>query len=244
MIRVWIIDDEKAARDRLKLALAPHQITIVAEFSALSQLPQLLPDDIDAIFLDINMPGALGIEIKNLWQNCPHLIFVTAHHEYAVKAFEIAAVDYILKPFDQTRIDEAIRKINENIDAYQSIQNRESVKKLLVELKKQTSARAISLKTDEGLVRVKLSDIFYLESVKDFVAVHTEKKSLLVRTSLNELLVAIEHAHVVRCHRSYAVNKDKITYIKKLRFGDAEIVLSSGQTLRLSRRFKTEFDNF
>lgn len=237
MTRVLIADDEAPARDKLQRWLAEQpDIEVVGRaedgLQAASLIEQARPD---VAFLDIQMPGLNGLEVAAQLEPAaaPLIVFVTAYDEHAVEAFELNAVDYLLKPYDKERLLKTLVRVRERLGDRQS------------RIPAVTTARAHTDCADRLLVpegeRLQLIDsasIDWLEADDNYVHVHTASRSYLLRRTLQDLLVQLGERRFVRIHKSAAVNISAIGSLTPLFKGDYEIALRNGRTLRLSRRYK------
>lgn len=233
MLTAIIADDEVLARQRIRSLLRPHaDIEIVAECrdgtSAIAAVRARRPD---LLFLDIEMPEIDGFGVLSAVEAIPAVIFVTAHQNYAVEAFRANVLDYLLKPFRRSRFDEALNRARLRIGE-------------LAELhKRQTPAierRAITIKTDLRALVVDHTDIECLIAERDYVHVHTKGNEYLVRESLASILGRLGD-RFVRVHRSVGINIDAVRQIKARRAGDAELTLTSGRQVILSRTHRPGF---
>ena len=237
-IRCICVDDEPLARQGLRLALAPYDdFELVVAFGAADEALANLPEGIDVVFLDIEMPRQNGFEMLKNWPGVPPLvIFVTAYDQYALKAFEEQALDYVLKPIDEDRFAQVVVHIRERLS-----QNRDTDYhlKTISSLEAKLDEATISVKTDEGYFRIKLSDCLYVESVGDLVCLHMVDRQLISRGTLKKYLVELSNHRFYQVHKSYLVNAKHVKQISKLRFGDQLLVLSNEKELRVSRRYKS-----
>jgi two-component system LytT family response regulator len=237
MIRVLIADDEVPARDKLQRWLGEQSdIEVVARsedgLQAAAAIEQLRPE---VAFLDIQMPGLNGLEVAaQLEQStAPLIVFVTAYDEHAVKAFDLNAVDYLLKPYDKERLHRSLARVRERLGDGQS------------RAPAVATARAQAGSGDRLLVpegeRLQLIDsdaIDWLEADDNYVHVHTAGRTYLLRRTLQDLLAQLGEQRFARIHKSAAVNISAIGSLTPLFKGDYEVALRAGGTLRLSRRYK------
>jgi len=239
MIRALLVDDEEPARDRLRRLLAEvADVEIVGEAGdgerAMEEIARLAPD---VVFLDIQMPGLSGLEVAaNLeYDTAPLLVFVTAFDEHAIRAFDLDAVDYLLKPYDRDRLEKSLHRLRERrggTPAHSS--SRGAVRTARAQTG--TSERLL-VPRGEQLELIEASAIHWLEADDNYVHVHTAATHYLVRRTLADLLEQLGE-RFVRIHKSTAVNLAEISSLAPLFKGDHDVRLRSGATLRLSRRFK------
>lgn len=247
MIRTLIIDDVPLARDRLKRCLAGDpEIEIVGECDngekAVADIRSLAPD---LIFLDVHMPALDGFGVLDALseERTPVVIFVTAYNEYAIQAFEVNALDYLLKPVDCERLSRAVERAKSRLA--QSIRddhldNRframlEDIKtgsKFLKRLTIKLTGRTILLPTDE---------IDWIETHGNYLKVHAGRESHLIRGTMQSLETKLNPEKFVRVHRSVIVNVEKIKEIYPRSNGDQDLVLQNGEQLMLSRNYRDKF---
>jgi two-component system, LytTR family, response regulator len=240
MIRTLIVDDEPPARDKLRRWLAEQpDVEIVGESADGLAAARAIEDlDPDVVFLDIQMPGLSGLEIAAQLEpdDAPLLVFVTAFDEHAVRAFDLNAIDYLLKPYDKDRLHKTLHRLRERLQAPPGGARAAAV----------YTARAQTASSERLLVpereELRLLDahlIHWLEADDNYVHVHTAQAHYLLRRTLNDLLTQLGE-RFVRIHKSAAVNLAEVASLSPLFKGDHEVTLRSGHTLRLSRRFKDE----
>lgn len=237
MIRVLIADDESPARDKLQRWLGEQpdlEVVSRAEdgLQAAAAIEQLRPD---VAFLDIQMPGLSGLEVAAQLEQAtaPLIVFVTAYDEHAVKAFELNAVDYLLKPYDKERLLKGLARVRERLG------DRQSRAPAVVTARAQTNSSDRLLVPDgERLQLIDSSSVDWLEADDNYVHVHTASRRYLLRRTLQDLLAQLGEQRFVRIHKSAAVNVSAIGSLTPLFKGDYELSLRNGRTLRLSRRYK------
>lgn len=234
MKKVIIIDDEPLARSIVVEYLQNFPDLTVAQvcsngFEGVKAIQQYKPD---LIILDIQMPKINGFEMLELIENPPAVIFATAFDEYAIKAFEAHAVDYLLKPFTQERFEKAIRKWNE--------QNNQSSEKNTKELLDEVSLTApqsqrIVIKDGSKIKIIPIQDVHYLEAADDFVKVFTKEGYFLKNKTMNHFEQVLDPSQFVRSHRSYIINLQQITRIDPYEKDSHVAVLRSGSKVPVSR---------
>jgi len=234
MIRTLIVDDEAPARDKLRRWLSePADVEIVGEcgngLAAAEAILRLTPD---VVFLDIQMPGLSGLEVAAQLEpaTTPQIVFVTAFDEHAVKAFELAAVDYLLKPYDKDRLVKSVDRLRRRDPAAASAAVRAARRRT------GTSERLL-VPQGESLELLDAASIVWLEADDNYVHVHTAQATFMLRRTLADLLAQLGE-RFARIHKSAAVNLAEIKALSPLFKGDHELELRSGATLRLSRRYK------
>lgn len=242
-IRTVIIDDEPLARDKLRGFLARHPaFELVGEAadgrSALTLLEGVRPD---LALLDIQMPELDGFEILSALegQPLPYVIFVTAYDEYAVKAFEVGAVDYLLKPVAPDRFDQALERAGERL---RRGADPEFAARLTRALEQLAPARP---PVERFLVRergrssfVAVAEIDWIEAAGNYLKLHARSGTHLIRATMKEIEARLDPARFVRIHRTTIVSLDRVRYLEPWSHGDQVVVLQSGERLTLSRRFR------
>ncbi|MBK7997110.1 MAG: response regulator transcription factor [Blastocatellia bacterium] len=242
-MRVIIIDDELPARKKIRTFLA-DEVEIIGEASngleAVNLIEQLQPD---LIFLDIQMPGLTGFEVLQALDKTimPAVIFTTAYDEYAVKAFEVNALDYLLKPFDEERFQKALERVNKQNsqnNQYQQLTN------LLLQLKKQPNyLQRLLIKTAGKIVFIKTDEINWIEAEEKYVQIHVGKDKYLYRETMNALEQQLNSEIFARIHRSYIVRIDFIKELVPWSHGDYLLILQDKTELSLGRNYRDKFLN-
>ena len=188
--------------------------------------------DPDLVFLDIQMPKISGFEMLELIEKPPAVIFTTAFDEFAIKAFEAHAVDYLLKPFNQERFDKAIAKWMEQ-------QNKPSEAKTeeLLETASQSPSQSsrIVVKNGSKIKIIPVHDIFFLEAADDYVKIHTQEGYFLKNKTMNHFEQVLDRQQFVRSHRSYIVNVQQITRIDPYEKDNHVAILRTGAKVPVSR---------
>ncbi|HEX4503957.1 MAG TPA: LytTR family DNA-binding domain-containing protein [Scandinavium sp.] len=231
-MKVIIVEDEVLAQQELTWLVKEHsQMEIVGTFDdGLDVLKFLQHNRVDAIFLDINIPSLDGVLLaQNIHQfaHKPFIVFITAWKEHAVEAFELEAFDYILKPYQESRIVTMLQKL-ENAWAQQSGSVSSAVSP-------QRENDTINLIRDEKIFVTSIHDIYYAEAHEKMTFVYTKRESWVMPMNITEFCSKLPTAHFFRCHRSYCVNLNKIreiepwfnnTYILRLRDLDFQVPVS------------------
>ncbi|MCK6649085.1 MAG: LytTR family DNA-binding domain-containing protein [Bacteroidia bacterium] len=229
-MKAIIIDDERLARQELKNLLSAYsEIQIVGEANnaeaAVEQIKQLKPD---VIFLDIQMPGKNGFELLEEISGVPEVVFVTAYDEYAIRAFEVNALDYLLKPVQPTRLGETIKKLL-NKDSSEKAENKEQTQAL-------NDDDQVFVKDGDKCWFVKLSDIRLFESEGNYVRVHFDKNRPLILRSLNNLDERLNNKTFFRASRKHIVNLKWVESIENWFNGGLMVKLKGGEQVEISRR--------
>lgn len=241
-IKVIIVDDEEPARTNLRLLLEKDaDLTLVAECgdgkTAIAAVQEHQPD---LLLLDIQMPEVSGFEvIKAIPQAAqPHVIFVTAYDQYAIKAFEVNAIDYLLKPFDDKRFYEAIEKAKGlyQQQTHQSLQDKlQHLLQHLEQTQTKQFLRKLSVRNGSKISFLQVEDIVWVEADNQYIKVHLATATHLMRQSLGYLEEHLDPASFYRTHRSAIVNIHRIQSIEPYFKGDYTITLDNGRTVKLSR---------
>jgi two-component system LytT family response regulator len=241
-IRTIIVDDVDLARERIKILLDDAELEVVAECAngreAIKAITGLKPE---LVFLDIQMPKISGFEVVKAIgvEEMPAVIFVTAYDEFAIRAFEINAVDYLLKPFDEARLKKAVerakRKIGRPIPAGQ---REEKLRRLLKEVRSEPKyLKRIPVKSARDTTLVLTEEIDWIGSAGHYLELHAGEETHLIREQLYRLEARLDPEKFVRIHRSAIVNLDSIKSLHPLFNGDHIIVLKNGKELNLSRTY-------
>lgn len=242
-LNILVVDDEKPSRNKTIRFIKKHRPdAVITEAQdgdeAIEKLRCLKPD---LLFLDIQMPGLNGFDVLHRMDktNMPPVIFITAFDEYAVQAFEVHAVDYLLKPFDFRRFQVAF---NRALDSSVSRGKIKETINLMLEQKdkKQNILTRLMVKKDERITIVKTNEIQFIKSQGKYAEIHTKDHCHLIRRSLQSLQEQLDSKVFFRIHRSSIVN---INFIKELQawfHGDYNVILNNGTELKLSRRYSQE----
>jgi two-component system LytT family response regulator len=237
MMRVLIVDDEAPARDKLRRWLGElTDVELLPDcadgLAAAAAIATLVPD---VVFLDIQMPGLSGLEVAAQLEavTAPLIVFVTAFDEHALEAFELDAVDYLLKPYDKDRLRRSVERLRGRRG---SAGTGAAVR---VARQRTGTTDRLLVPQGEGLEFLDVAAIHWLEADDNYVHVHTAMKRFMLRRTLADLLLQLGE-RFARVHKSAAVNIAQIKALSPLFKGDHEIELRSGVKLRLSRRFKDE----
>ncbi len=233
-MKVIIIDDEPLARSIVREYLEKYyDLNVVEEcgdgFEGAKAIQEHQPD---LIFLDIQMPKISGFEMLELIDHPPAVIFTTAFDEYAIKAFDANAIDYLLKPFSQERFDKAIQKWQEQKNA----SSEKNTRDLLYSASYSPAQSTRIVIKDGGKIKIiPVHDIFYVEAADDFVKVHTKDGCFLKNKTMSHLEQTLDSSQFVRCHRSYMVSIQQITRIDPYEKDNHLAVLRSGAKVPVSR---------
>lgn len=238
-LRVLVVDDEAPARSKLKRLLAADPRVVVAGeaadgLEAVAKTRDLSPD---LLILDIQMPGLTGFEVlEELTAPLPQIIFSTAFDQYALDAFEAAAVDYLLKPYDGERLKRALDRTISLHDAEKGV-----ALKRLVDRVAQAPLERLLVEGDKGLEALPLRTILRLEADGKLVRIHSERGTFEVRRALKDLETRLPVQRFVRIHRSTLVALDAVLRLEPWDHGDGLLILRDGSHCVLSRTYRAAF---
>jgi two-component system LytT family response regulator len=242
-----IVDDEELARRGLRARLDPAEYSIVAEctngIEALAAIATWSPD---LVFLDVQMPEMSGLEVAAAIEvePRPHVIFVTAFDDYAVQAFEVHALDYVVKPIDDRRLVSALARARAAIQESKDSDFGRRVTQAIAGMKS-LAATPDALLADRILVRsggrlivVRVADIDWIEASGDYASLHVGKKAWLVREAMGVIAEQYAAHGIARIHRSTLVNLDRVAELRPLSNGEFIVVLRDGTELKMSRNYR------
>ncbi len=235
MIKAILIDDEPLARSILAEYLQSYtDISIVQEcsdgFEGVKAITQHQPD---LIFLDVQMPKINGFEMLELLDTPPAVIFTTAFDEYAMKAFEAHAVDYLLKPFSKERFDKAMKKWKEH---YEKPDGKEAIQSLIESASQQPDQyNRVVVKTGSKIRIIPMHEIQYLEADDDYVKIHTADGSHLKKKTMSYFEEVLDKVQFVRVHRSYIIQIQQVTRIEPYEKEGHLAILKSGARIPISK---------
>lgn len=235
-MKVVIIDDEPLARSIVLEYLQEHKnIEVVAEcgdgFQGVKAIAQHKPD---LVFLDIQMPKINGFEMLELLEEVPSVIFATAFDEFAIKAFEANAIDYLLKPFSKERFDKAIDKWQQKQNSVVVSENK--VEQLLNNATKQPDEKnRIVVKVGADIRIVSVNDVMYFEAYDDYVKIFTKDTYYLKKKTMNYYEDLLDASKFFRTHRSFIINLQELTRIEPLEKNTYIALLKNGKKIPLSR---------
>jgi len=231
-IRAFVVDDEPLARSNITVLLRlDPEIEIVGECgSGMQALANIRRKKPDLVFLDVQMPECDGFDVvEKLGKDLPPaVVFVTAYDQYAIKAFEAGALDYLLKPFDNARFERALSRAKDRI-----IQTKDSPRKL----------NHFVIKAAGQVTFIRTSEIDWIEAADYYACLHVKTKSHLLRRRMSELEQELDRAVFCRIHRSSIVNLNRIRSLEVGEEGEYEVLLDTGSRLRLSRRYRKQLQS-
>lgn len=232
--RVIVADDEPLARERLRLLLSRHpNYEVVAECTdgdeALAAIEAQRPD---VAFLDISMPGRTGVDVANELledTHAPAIVFVTAYDQFALRAFEVSAIDYLVKPVDRERFDQMLTRVERRVDRSGRAPLGDDVRALINELRLTSGLpKRFVVRTSRGHYFVRAEDIETATADGNYVGLSAGGRVHLVRETMKSFELKVDPAHFVRIHRSTIVCIDRIARIEALGHGAYRITMTSG----------------
>jgi two-component system LytT family response regulator len=263
-IRAIVVDDEELARRGVELRLRAHpDVTLVAHCSsgreALDAIAQEQPD---LVFMDVQMPGLNGFQVvKRLPQDSlPLVIFVTAYDRYALDAFETQALDYLLKPVDETRLAQALDRVRQKLRQQSLIARHEQMLKLLAHVDGTTHldrrdlvaqlrtlsepryANVLPIRTESETIRLPVDHIDWIDAAGDYMCVHAQGQTYVLRETMKALESVLNPSSFQRVHRSTIVNVQRVRRLRPHMNGEYFLTLESGQELKLSRSYRESLE--
>jgi two-component system LytT family response regulator len=243
--RTLIADDEPLARERLRQLLTEQpEIELIGECAdgreAVTAIQKNSPD---LIFLDIQMPELNGFEVLEAINAdpMPVIVFVTAHDKFALKAFEVHAVDYLLKPFDRERFGSALRRALQQVKYREDPTRAEAQAAVLTEMQSPAKPMDRLAVKSGGRIRIlRTADIVWVEAAHNYVEIHEDKQSHLLRDTMSSIEQKLPADKFVRISRSVIVNVEKVKELEPLFYGEYTITLQNGKRLTLSRRYRNK----
>jgi two-component system LytT family response regulator len=241
-IKALIVDDEPLARRKIQgLLKGDPDIQILGTCSngreALAAMTEGAPD---LVFLDVQMPEMDGFQaLESLKGNPPFIIFVTAYDQYALRAFEFYALDYLLKPFDRKRFEKALRHAKERIRTEKNNELSQQTRAFFEQIKSRSENRErLVIKSGGRVFLLRSEEIDWIEAEGKYVRVHTGKQAYLMREAIGALETQLDPKRFLRIHRSAIINIDRIRELEPWFHNEYRVVLKDGTTLMLSRSFR------
>ena len=224
MIRCIAIDDEMLALDLIEdnIKKVPFLELVQTCRSAVEAMEVMRSQQVDLLFLDIQMPDISGIQLLKSLHHKPLVVFTTAYSSYAKEGFDLDVIDYLLKPYSFERFLKAVNKVQEYMDLRDRAMNQPAVKEIV------TSPNFLFVKADYKLYKINLSDILYIEGLKDYVKIYVTETPIVTQMSMKVLEEKLPSHDFIRVHRSFIVAFNKIDFIQKhmLTIGKKEIPVS------------------
>jgi two-component system LytT family response regulator len=263
-LQAIIVDDESLARKGLNLRLQQVAgVEIVGECSngreAVNAVAELRPD---VVFLDIQMPGMSGFDVVSKLQqdDMPMIIFTTAYDQYAIEAFDVHAVDYLLKPIVPERLQEAVDRVRSHRDQDGAVTDKQRLLELIISitgksetaiaqlLKDHTGVKSypdkIAIKDGGETTLVETKDIDWVDAAGDYMCIHANDQTHVMRVTMKELEAQLDPANFQRVHRSTIVNLDRVTKVCSHMNGEFHLILNNGASIKMSRSYKEKVKHF
>jgi DNA-binding LytR/AlgR family response regulator len=223
-IKSIIIEDEPLARSKLKAFInKTEEVELLEEFSnAIDGLKYLSNNKVDLLFLDIQMDMLSGIELLEIIENPPLVIFTTAYDEYAIKGYEFDVIDYLLKPYSFERFQSSISKVKKRLSETHT----------LSEAQIEKNKQIVFIKSGDTYERINMNDIIYIEGMRDYVRIHTDNKKIMVLTTFKALENKLSAPKFLRIHKSFMVALDKIDKVEYQHIKISGVSIPIGSTYR------------
>jgi two-component system LytT family response regulator len=265
-IRAIIVDDEELARRGIELRLRAHpDIEVIAQCAnGREALQAIVQEQPDLLFLDVQMPGTSGFEVVSRLpqDSMPLVIFVTAYDRYALNAFETQALDYLLKPVDETRLAQALDRVRHELRQQSLIARHEQMLKLLAQvdgtnyldrqdlivqlrsLSEPRYASVLPIRTENETIRLPVANIDWIDAAGDYMCVHAQGQTYILRETMKALESVLNPNSFQRVHRSTIVNVQRVRRLRPHMNGEYFLTLESGQELKLSRSYRDRLEQF
>jgi len=243
-LKAIIADDEPLARERLRLLLSgDHEVQVAAECRNGREVVQALrADSIDVLFLDIQMPGSTGFDVIDQIgaSRMPVTVFVTAHNHYALKAFEVHALDYLTKPIEPERLQDTLVRVKERVASKSALIAQEQLKSIFENLSNGPSPerkypRRFLVHNGTKDVLVPVEEVEWIEAADYYSCLHVGTKSFLLRQPIKQLAASLDPGLFVRVHRSAIVNINHVREIVRDGSAEGAVILHNGNRLRMSK---------
>ena len=242
-LRTLIVDDEPLARERVRMMLGMHDdVAVIGEVGdgqqAIDAIRQERPD---LVFLDVQMPSVDGFGVLRALEGeiMPYVVFVTAYDQYALRAFEVHALDYVLKPFNAERFSQALQRARAAISRRDDVEgsvDKDRLRSLVASLTaEQREKQRIVVKSSGRVFFVKVDDIDWIEAEGNYVRLHMAAQSHLLRETMKGMESVLDTSQFIRIHRSTIVNADRIRELQPLFHGEYAVILRDGTRLVASR---------
>ena len=244
-IKTIIVDDERHARQKIRALLAAEaDVEVVRECAngddAIRAICEVRPD---LVFLDVQMPGRNGFDVvREVGDAAKHVVFVTAFDQYAVRAFEVQALDYVLKPFDRERFEKTMQRVRAHLAEGEGLQEKLLALVEQVQQPRAATLERLMIRSAGRITFLRVGEIDWIEAADNYVRVHAGRDSHLIRETMNHLETQLDRRKFVRIHRSAIVNIDAISEIRALFHGDYSILLRTGIEIPLGRSFRERLE--
>ncbi|HEX9892730.1 MAG TPA: LytTR family DNA-binding domain-containing protein [Gemmatimonadales bacterium] len=246
-LRVLIVDDEPLARERIRELLARETgIQVVAEARNGAEAAVMAAEhEPDVVFLDVQMPEVDGFGFLELLgpERTPVTVFVTAFDQYALRAFEVHALDYLLKPFDRERFQRALQRARDVLGGRETRAMSHRIAAMLAELTPERRyAERLVVKTADKTILVRTDEVDWIEAAANYLRLHRGRDVHLLRETMSSIESRLDPSRFVRIHRSTIVNLDRVAHLESWFHGDYCVKLADGTALTLSRTYRDRFE--
>ncbi|MBV8867156.1 MAG: response regulator transcription factor [Acidobacteriaceae bacterium] len=243
MIRAVLVDDEPPARRKLRHLLSSEKdVSLIGEAGSGAQAVELLNRlQPDLAFIDVQLPDCTGFDIVESLQSRDrmHLIFVTAHEDFALKAFDVHAADYLLKPVEPSRFAQSLARIRRTMATPNADLIASRLGELMEALRSNPAyARRVLIQEDDRSVFLEVGRIDWIEAARNYVCIHSGDRTYIARSSLESIAAKLDPAAFRRINRSEIVNVERIVEVRSWFHGDQKVVLKTGNELNWSRRYR------
>ena len=263
-LKAIIVDDEELARQGLSMRIEQYEdLEIVAECrNGKEAIAAIIEHEPDVVFLDIQMPGMTGFEVINEVQSdvMPMVIFVTAYDAFAIDAFKVHAIDYLLKPVEGERLARAIDRTKQQREQKIAVPEKQKLLELAVSLTGKSAsaigelldseedivdrADRLAIKDGSSITFVPVKDIDWIDAAGDYMCVHAKNETYIMRTTMKELEAKLDPSIFQRVHRSTIVNTERVEKVSSHINGEFHLTLSCGSSLKMSRSYKGKVKHF
>ena len=247
--KVLVVDDEPLARQRiLDLLKEEEDLEVIGQArNGQEAVEKIEAEKPDLVFLDVQMPEVDGFGVIRALgaENMPHVIFVTAYDQYALQAFEVNALDYLLKPFDQERFYVALARAREQLNRQQDDTISHQIRRLLEDVRPEDgTVDRLIIKSEGRIFFIKTGDIDWVEAAGNYVTLHVGGEDYLMRETMAGMEEKLDPKQFIRIHRSHIVNIESIKEIKPWFNGEYHVDLKDGTQLTLSRKYRQNFKDY
>ena len=244
--RVIIVDDEPLARERIRDLLKKEPLfDVIGESrNGLEAISMIREKDPDLVFLDVQMPELDGFGVLETIgvKNMPQVIFVTAYDQYALRAFEFCALDYLLKPFDRKRFQKSLQRAREHLELKKNGDFTHRLQELLHEVRPEEKyLDRLIIKSEGRIYFLKTDEIHWIEAAGNYINLHVGKETHLMRETMNGIEKKLDPSQFFRIHRSKIINIEQLKEVKTWFNGEYLIILKDNTQLTLSRKYRDHF---
>jgi len=242
-LQVLIVDDERLSRRRLRRLLGQDpELQVIGECETGQDAIEFLSNHSpQLVFLDVQMPGVDGFSVVERVgaEEMPCTIFVTAYDQYALRAFEVHAMDYLLKPYEEKRLAESVKRAKRQLANFELETDRDRLREMIESMNKSARCRdRLAVRCGENLVLLRVEQVDWIEAADNYVYLHCGNETHTLRETMNSLQRTLDSTKFMRIHRSTIVNLDRVKALQPWFRGDYRVVLSTGTQLTLSRSYR------